>query len=112
MNTSNQMYAILRQLCDPEYAGPEPPTQQDMMDAIAAYEIEQKMSGEAGNVPRPITDGARYRWLRKNFLQLQIRSFLSIKDTIGVEKITLITSTFKTEETSVDNAVDVAMKSA
>jgi hypothetical protein len=50
---ADQMYIVLRQLCDPTYASPDPPTTQDMLDAVAAYEVEQKMSGEAGNVPQP-----------------------------------------------------------
>lgn len=50
---ADQMYIVLRQLCDPTYSSPDPPTRQDMVDAIAAYEVEQKMSSEANNVPQP-----------------------------------------------------------
>ena len=46
------MYIILRQLYDPEYGG-DPPTAQEAIDAVIAYEKERGMSKDAGNVPRP-----------------------------------------------------------
>lgn len=46
------MYIILRQLCDPTYAGPDPPTQQDMVDAIAAYEVFYEINHENDNCPQ------------------------------------------------------------
>lgn len=49
---SDRMYIILRQLYDPEYGG-DPPTEQEAIDSVIAYEKEQKMSSEAGNVPSP-----------------------------------------------------------
>ena len=49
---ADQMYIILRQLYDPEYGG-DPPTAQEAIDAVIAYEKERGMSKDAGNVPQP-----------------------------------------------------------
>lgn len=41
---SDRLYSILRQLCDPTYKSPDPPTEQEMMEAVIAYEEERKMT--------------------------------------------------------------------
>lgn len=44
---------IVRELADPEYATSEPPTHQDMVDAIAAYELEKLNNNAGWKVPDP-----------------------------------------------------------
>jgi hypothetical protein len=50
---ADRLYAIVRQLSDENYRSPDPPDEQDMIDAVIAYEAERKLTGEAGNVPSP-----------------------------------------------------------
>lgn len=50
---SDRLYAIVRQLCDPEYQSPDPPTQEEMFEAVAAYEVERKADPTTWQVPQP-----------------------------------------------------------
>lgn len=54
-------------------------------------------------------DAARYRWLRKHFHRLTVRSEVSIHDKIVIAGINHVKSTFDLHEPSVDVAVDNAM---
>lgn len=49
--TADRMYCILRQLCDPQYAGPEAPTIKNAMDAVIAYEVERRGDTTGWDVP-------------------------------------------------------------
>lgn len=49
---ADRLYAIVRQLCDERYRSPDMPTDQDMVDAVIAYEAER---GPSAPVPHPDT---------------------------------------------------------